>query len=70
MLVDKNQRTPADLTRVSVEEEWEVQYWCARFSANAEEIRACVLRVGPRADDVEKQLKKAQKEAMKNMGED
>ena len=70
MLADKNQRTPADLSQVNLTQDWEVQYWCERFATTAAELRACVLKVGPRVADVEKRLKEAQKEALKNTGED
>ena len=70
MLVEKTERTPADLSRVSLDEEWEAQYWCARFDATPEEIRACVQAVGPRTEDVERQLRKAGKDVLKNTGED
>jgi hypothetical protein len=70
MLVDKNDRAPRDLTRVGVEEDWEVRYWCARFSVSAEELRACVLEVGPRTEDVERRLKEAGRKAFSNTGED
>src|SRR5436853_4361564 len=40
MLVDKEQRTPTDLSRVALDEEWETSFWCARFGATPEELRA------------------------------
>ena len=70
MLVDKEQRTPTDLTRVNLEEDWEVQYWCERFATTEAQLRACVLKAGPHVADIEQRLKKAQKEALKNTGED
>ena len=70
MLVDKAQKTPADLTRVNMDEEWEAQYWCTHFNASAEEITACIARVGPRTEDVERKLREASKQVFKKMGED
>ena len=70
MLVDKEQRTPTDLTRVNMDEEWEAQYWCTRFNATAEQITACIAQVGPRTEDVEKKLTQASKQVFKNTGED
>jgi hypothetical protein len=70
MLVDKNDRAPHDLTRVGVEEDWEVRYWCARFSVSPDELRACVLEVGPRTEDVERRLQGARREVLSNTGED
>ena len=70
MLVDKNRRTPTDLSRVNLTEQWEVDYWCERFATTADELRACVVKFGPRVDDVEARLRDAQKQGLKNMGED
>ena len=70
MLVDKNDRHPHDLTRVGLEEEWEVRYWCARFGVGEDQLRACVLEVGPQADDVEARLSEAGRAAFQKMGED
>ncbi len=70
VLVDKDDRAPHDLTRVGLEEDWEVQYWCARFETDAEALRACVVRVGPRVEDVEAELHSAARQAFKNTGED
>ena len=70
MLVDKDQRTPTDLTRVNMKEEWEAQYWCTRFNATTEEITACIAKFGPRVEDVEKKLQEAKKQMFKKTGED
>jgi hypothetical protein len=70
MLVDKNQRAPQDLSTVGLNVEWEVSYWCTRYSVTEAELRACVLEVGPSAGDVEARLKHAGKKIFKNMGED
>lgn len=70
MLVDKEQRTPTDLTRVKLDEDWEAQYWCTRFNASAEEITACIAQVGPRVADVETKLREAAKHVFKKTGED
>ena len=67
MLVDK--KAPADLSRVNLAEDWEVEYWCERFATTEAQLRACVLKAGPRVEDVEKRLKDAQKQALKNTGE-
>jgi hypothetical protein len=70
VLVDKDERAPQDLTRVGLEEEWEVRYWCARYGLTGEELRACVLEVGPRAVDVEQRLRDQGKKIFSNTGED
>ena len=70
MLVDKNEPAPDDLTRINLQIETHVRYWCARFTVDAAQLRACVLEVGPLTSDVEARLKKAGKEAFKQTGED
>jgi hypothetical protein len=69
MLVPKT-RTPNDLQRVNLDEEWEIDYWCAHFKCGPDELRASVLAVGPHVDDVDRQLKAAARVAFKKMGED
>lgn len=69
MLVDK-ERTPSDLTRVGLAEEWEIRYWCARFNVGVDELRVCVMEVGPRVEDVERRLKEAARKAFDKTGED
>jgi len=70
VLVDKEIRVPDDTTEVGLGEEWEVRYWCAKFSATEDELRACVVQVGTRAEDIEKQLRKARGKVFKQTGED
>jgi hypothetical protein len=70
MLLDSDMRIPDDTTRVGLEHDWEVRYWCARYSVTEQELRACVMEVGPRAEDVELKLKRAKPIVFKNMGED
>ena len=69
MLVDKD-RTPTDTTRVELEEDWEVRWWCDRFGCTEVELRNAVRTAGPSTPDVEVELRKAAKQAFKNTGED
>ena len=71
-LVDKTAYTPQDLTRIRLEDEAEVRYWCERYSVNGEELRACVAKVGPQTVDVERWLREsgAGKKIFSNLGED
>jgi uncharacterized protein DUF3606 len=69
MLVDK-ERLPRDLSQVGLTDEWEVRYWCTRFSVGADELRACVMEVGPHVDNVERRLKEAARMAFDKTGED
>ena len=72
VLVDKNQRTPQDLTRVGMAEDWEVRYWCERYGVTHEELQRCVTAVGPQTQDVERYLRETGggKKIFSNMGED
>jgi hypothetical protein len=69
MLLDSDMRIPDDDTKVVLEHDWEVRYWCARYSVTEQELRACVREVGPNAEDVERKLQLAKPVIMKNMGE-
>jgi hypothetical protein len=69
MLVDKN-RTPADVNRVNVSEEWEVRWWCDRFGCTETALRTAVSSAGDVADDVQRELKNAGHQAFRNTGED
>ena len=70
MLVDKTERAPQDLTRVNLEEDWEIRYWCARFDVESDALRACIAEVGPRVQDIEARLREAGRKAFRNTGED
>ena len=70
MLADKVERVPDDPDRVGLNEEWEVSFWCARFSVTPDELRGCVLEVGPCTADVEKRLREAGRAAFRMGGED
>lgn len=70
MLANKSDRTPADPTRVDVEEQWEVDFWCAQFRVAPDVLRACVAEAGPRTEDVARQLRKAGHDSFKMGGED
>lgn len=70
MLVNKVERIPVDLSQVNLNDEWEVLFWCARFSVAPDKLRACVLEVGPRTQDVEARLRKVARESFSMGGED
>ena len=69
MLVDKN-RTPSDSSRVSLNEEWEVRWWCDKFGCTEVALRQAVGTAGPLSADVQRELKNAEKVAFRNTGED
>lgn len=51
-------RGPADRSRVNTSEDYEVQYWSKKFGVSAEELKKAVEKVGPMADNVQKELGK------------
>jgi hypothetical protein len=69
MPADMN-RKPSDLNRVSLAEEWEVRWWCDRFGCTEVALRRAVDTAGPTAADIERHLREAGREALKNTGED
>ena len=69
MLADKD-RVPADTSRVNLAEEWELRWWCDRFSCTESALRRAVAAAGPTAATVELNLGAAAKQALGNTGED
>ena len=63
-------RAPADTSRVNLNEEWDVKWWCDQFGCTEIALRRAVDEVGDSATAIEGKLKKAAKEALKNTGED
>ncbi|KQS03560.1 hypothetical protein ASG11_04240 [Sphingomonas sp. Leaf357] len=59
MADDKTLRGPQDASRISLGEDYEVQYWTDKFGISADELHAAVAAVGNSADAVERHLKKA-----------
>jgi hypothetical protein len=70
MLVDRELRAPQDTSYVSLDEEWEVRYWCQHFGVGEDALRACVAEVGPSAEDIDRKLRIAAKKSFWNDGED
>jgi hypothetical protein len=54
---DKSKRGPQVRSRINVNEDYELRYWCGRFNVSAEELKKAVAKAGPSVDAVEKQLK-------------
>jgi hypothetical protein len=46
----------ADLTRINVNEEYELKDWSAKLGVTSWEVKAAVRKVGPRARDVARAL--------------
>lgn len=57
MADDKSLRAPQDASRISMGEDYEVQYWTQKFGVSREELRRAVDSVGNSADAVERHLK-------------
>ncbi len=52
------ERGPQDRSRIDVNEEWEVRYWCEKFGCTPDELRVAVDAVGVSVDDVKTYLGK------------
>jgi hypothetical protein len=55
---DLHNRGPQDASRINVNEEWELKYWCRELGVTPEELRAAVSQVGVMASAVRKHLGK------------
>jgi len=53
---DKNIRGPKDSTKISMDEQWEIDYWCEKFGVTEEELAEAVDEVGDLVSDVEDYL--------------
>jgi hypothetical protein len=55
---DKSNRGPADRSRISLDQDYEVRYWTAVLGVTKEQLAAAVQEVGHSADKVREHLKK------------
>jgi hypothetical protein len=55
--LDQANASPASLTLVNLEQEWDVQYWSQRFGCTPDQLRAAVNKVGRNPTDVETELR-------------
>jgi hypothetical protein len=55
-MVDEARRDGTDLSRVSVENDYELDYWAKRFGVSRDEVLKAVAQVGHRVEDVEHAL--------------
>jgi len=58
MADDLKNRGPADRSKISLTEAWEVSYWTKAFNVTEAQLRAAVKAVGNGADAVRAYLKK------------
>jgi hypothetical protein len=56
---DKTKRGPQDRSRINLNEDYEVRYWCRKFGVTPDRLLAVVQKVGTSAAAVEKELKRA-----------
>jgi hypothetical protein len=56
MVDDTRERRPQDSSRVSLEEDYEVDYWTRRFGVSRERLKEAVGAVGHGAEAVERYL--------------
>ena len=57
---DKRETGEPDRSRVSLEEDYEVQYWSGRFNASKDRLAAAVRAVGNSVEKVDAWLKSNQ----------
>ena len=50
---DLSNKGPADSSRVSTGESWEIYYWTEKFGCSEEELKEAVKQVGNMSQDVE-----------------
>lgn len=55
---DKSKTGAPDRDRISLEEDYEVQYWTKELGVRVERLRAAVQAVGPAVDAVRRHLQR------------
>jgi uncharacterized protein DUF3606 len=56
MTDDLSKKGPADRSRISLTEAYEVQYWADKFNVSKERLSEAVRKVGHSAEEVGKEL--------------
>jgi hypothetical protein len=51
------QRWSPELTRIDIHADYELRYWSERFGVPKDEIEAAIKRVGPRVEDVAREVR-------------
>lgn len=51
-----NIRQPEDPTKVNINQQWEIDYWCKKWSITKERLLKTVKKVGPMVVDIKKEL--------------
>jgi Protein of unknown function (DUF3606) len=47
-----------DDSRINIEQDYEVSYWCEKLDVSPDQLRSAVAKVGPLVKDVREQLKR------------
>lgn len=55
---DLRKKRPQDVTKVNVNETWELEYWSKKFGVTKERLKEAVKAVGTSAAEVQKYLGK------------
>jgi hypothetical protein len=55
---DKNKRGPADRSRISLSEDYEVRYWTQELGVTRDQLAATIADVGNNAEAVRQKLGK------------
>lgn len=58
MADDLTKRQPQDASRISLSEDWEVQYWMEKLGASADMLKRAVAKVGNSVAAVEQELER------------
>lgn len=56
MADDLTKRGPTDRTRINVNEDWEVRWWCQQLGVTEQQPRDAVRKVGVMVSDVRRHL--------------
>jgi hypothetical protein len=56
MADDRTKRGPQDRRRISLREQYEVQYWTKKLGVTVDELKAAIKRVGNSAKAVENEI--------------
>lgn len=49
-------KQPADMTKVNISQEWEVDFWCKKFGITKDKLKQAVAAAGPMVKDIVKWL--------------
>ena len=56
MTDDLKRKSPEDPTKINVNQQWELNYWCNKFNVTESQLKQAVKAVGVMVKDVKKHL--------------